>query len=70
MEDEINIDDIDDFDDNFNDNINNDYEDKLIGDPLELLENKTLELINSLYNLNVIVYDYQPTSNEVLHNTM
>eukprot|EP00833_Pecoramyces_ruminatium_P007835 jgi/Orpsp1_1/1181867/evm.model.c7180000078921.1 len=70
MEDEINIDDIDDFDDNFNDNINNDYEDKLIGDPLELLENKTLELINSLYNLNVIVYDYQPTSNEVLHNTI
>ncbi|ORX85120.1 hypothetical protein BCR32DRAFT_265871 [Anaeromyces robustus] len=70
MEDEINIEDIDDlnFDDNFDDNINNDYEDKLVGDPLELLENKTMELINTLYNLNVIVYDFQPSSTQVLHN--
>ncbi|ORX51153.1 hypothetical protein BCR36DRAFT_351720 [Piromyces finnis] len=67
MEDEINIEDIDDFD-NFDDNLNNDYEDKLVGDPLDLLENKTLELINTLYNLNVIVYDFQKESTPVLHN--
>ena len=70
MEDEINIEDIDDFDDNFDDNLNNDFEDKLVGDPLDLLENKTLELINTLYNLNVIVYDFQKESAPVLHNKM
>ncbi|KAG4090141.1 hypothetical protein H8356DRAFT_1713933 [Neocallimastix lanati (nom. inval.)] len=65
MEDEINIDDIDDnFDDNFD--LNNE-EDKLVGDPLDLLEMKTLELINTLYNLNVIVYDENP-NNKALHN--
>jgi len=67
MEDEINIDDIDDnFDDNFD--LNNE-EDKLVGDPLDLLEMKTLELINTLYNLNVIVYDENP-NNKALHNRM